>query len=109
MTRIGSLSTSAGGGPKIFHMFFVNDLTLFARANRKNCRTILVSLEEFNVASGQKVNFQKSKVIFSYNYKEDWVSICSSIPDIKTDSIFAKYLGFPIFHKRPTNRLSIHS
>lgn len=39
-------------GPKTSHMFFVDDLILFAGANRKNCGAILTVLEEFNVASG---------------------------------------------------------
>lgn len=91
------------GGPKISHIFFVDDLTLFARANRKNCDTILASLEDFNVASGQKVNFQKSKVIFSANCKEDWAIHCYNMIGIRKSTEFGKYLKFPIFHKRPNN------
>lgn len=84
-------------------MFFVDDLTLFARANKKNYGTILASLKEFNVASGQKVNFQKSKVNFSTNCKDYWANLCSSLLGMKIDTVFSKYLGFPVFYKRPTN------
>lgn len=56
-------------GPKISHIFFADDLTLFDRANKKNYDTILATLEDFNSASSQKANFQKSKVIFSANCK----------------------------------------
>ncbi|XP_075086378.1 uncharacterized protein LOC142169075 [Nicotiana tabacum] len=41
-------------GHMISHLFFADDLTLFARANNKNYHAILRALGEFNNASGQK-------------------------------------------------------
>lgn len=92
------------GDPKVSHIFFADDLTLFARSNRKNYETILAFLEDFNVALGKEVNFLISKVIFSANYKDDWANLCNSMLGIRKSTEFGKYLGFPIFHKRPTNK-----
>ena len=49
------------------HLFYVDDVILSAKANSKNCRTILQTLQDFAEVSGLKVNFQKSKVYFSNN------------------------------------------
>nr|XP_016438114.1 PREDICTED: uncharacterized protein LOC107764104 [Nicotiana tabacum] len=72
-----SISISKGG---LFYLFFVDDLTMFARANRRNCETILAILGNFNVVSGQKAECATS---------------CSAILGIKGDKDFGKYLGFP--------------
>ncbi|XP_070001932.1 uncharacterized protein [Nicotiana sylvestris] len=96
--------TISRNGPKSFPWFFVDDLTLFGRATKKSSEAILTTLEEFNNALGQKVNFKKSKVIFSSNCHEDWANTCISMLGIRKSKDFGKYLGFPIFHKSPTNR-----
>lgn len=45
----------------------------------------------------------KSKVIFSRNIKPEDPDLFSSILGIRVINTFGKYLGFLIFHKRPTN------
>lgn len=52
--------------PKISHIFFADDLTIFARANTKNCDTIINTLHQFSCKSGQRVNTIKSKVVFLF-------------------------------------------
>ncbi|KAF3664257.1 hypothetical protein FXO37_11590 [Capsicum annuum] len=46
----------SSNGPKMSHLFFADDLTLFAQANPKNCRTILKILNDFHENSRQKMN-----------------------------------------------------
>lgn len=53
--------------PKISHLFFADDLTLFARANKKNCVTVMDAPQQFICKSGQRANTLKSKVVFSSN------------------------------------------
>ena len=54
-------------GPGFSHIFFVDDLLLFARANTKNCDAISTALGSFCDMAGQKVNKTKSKIFFSSN------------------------------------------
>ncbi|KAH0636123.1 hypothetical protein KY289_036038 [Solanum tuberosum] len=58
---------TTNSGPKISHLFFVDDPTLFARANILNCNTITQTLQDFCLKSGQSINHNKSKVVFSSN------------------------------------------
>ncbi|KAB2614065.1 hypothetical protein D8674_036381 [Pyrus ussuriensis x Pyrus communis] len=56
-----------GSGPVISHLFFADDTLLFLRADMKNCRNLRHLLDNFCVASGQKVNLEKSSVFFGAN------------------------------------------
>ncbi|XP_075101807.1 uncharacterized protein LOC142177235 [Nicotiana tabacum] len=89
--------------PKISHIFFADDLTLFATANQASCNTIMNTLNSFNLASGQKINLSKSKACFSANCQPHQMELISNTLSIKASVNFGKYLRFPIFHKRPTH------
>ena len=54
-------------GPAFSHLFFANDLVLFAKADLKNCCHVREALDTFCDLSGQKVSLHKSKVYFSPN------------------------------------------
>ena len=47
------------------HLFFADDLVLFARADDSNCSAIREALDEFCIRSGQSVSKAKSRVFFS--------------------------------------------
>ena len=51
-------------GPSFSHVFFANDLMLFAKADYKNCEAIIEVLDNFCNLAGQKVNITKSKSFF---------------------------------------------
>ncbi|KAL9809635.1 putative RNA-directed DNA polymerase [Arabidopsis thaliana] len=57
-------------------------------------------LEKFCVASGQKVNLEKSKIFFSGNVDRDLAKEISDESGIKATCDLGKYLGMPILHKR---------
>jgi hypothetical protein len=87
------------GGPGFSHVFFADDLLLFAKANNKNCEAISNVLEEFCAMSVQKVSKAKSWVFFSPNVSSrNMQSICTKLGFSSTNSL-GKYLGFPIMHK----------
>ena len=50
-------------GPVFSHLFFTDDLLLFAKADLKNCCNIRETLDTFCELSGQKVSLAKSKFI----------------------------------------------
>lgn len=52
-------------GPILSHLFFADDLVLMGKANISTARSIHRVLEKFCVASGLKLNQQKSKIFFS--------------------------------------------
>ena len=67
----------ARGAPPISHIFFVDDRFIYFHANVSETRQIL---HDYDVASGQRINFQKSSVSFSRNVDlEVRESICSEL------------------------------
>ena len=62
---------AAPGGIAFSHLFFADDLVLFAKADRKNCMAIKDAIETFCVLFGQKMSAEKSRVFFSPNVSRD--------------------------------------
>lgn len=59
--------TASRWGIAFSHLFFADDLMLFAKADRKNCMAMRDALDTFCALSGQKINKEKSQVFFSPN------------------------------------------
>ena len=86
------------GGLAFSHLFFADDLVLFAKADRKNCLAVRDVLDSFCSLSGQKVNNAKSRVFFSPNVNPDTRANLCEILEFKSTPTLGKYLGFPIKH-----------
>ena len=71
-------------GPKLTHLFFANDSLLFCKATTNEIKCIQNILTEYELASGQQVNRQKTTFFFS-----------NSTPRHIKDSIQAM-LGVPV-------------
>ena len=61
----------APGGIAFSHLFFVDDLVIFAKADQKNCAAIGDVLETFCELFEQKVSDEKSQVFFSPNISRE--------------------------------------
>lgn len=85
-------------GPAITHLFFANDMMLFCTANDKNCRSVMDILNNFCKVSGQKVNFQKSKIYFSPNVSGRTLNSLSQMCGIRPTNNLGKYLRIPLMH-----------
>ena len=71
-------------GPKLTHLFFADDSLLFCKATTNEIKCIQNILTEYELASGQQVNRQKTTLFFS-----------NSTPRHIKDSIQAM-LGVPV-------------
>ena len=86
-------------GPDISHMFFADDLLLFAEATETQATTISNCLSLFCTLYGQKVNLNKSSVYFSQGVEEERKECTSSLLGTISTSL-KKYLGVPSFTGR---------
>jgi len=85
-------------GPTFSHLFFVDDLVLFAKADGTNCSTIRDVLDEFCNLSRQTISDTKSRVYFSPNVDRDTRESLSDILGFASTPSLGRYLGFPIKH-----------
>ena len=86
------------GGSEFSHVFFADDLMLFAKADRKNCLAIRELLDSFCELSGQKISNEKSRVYSSPNVAPDKRTELSEILGFCSIPNIGKYLDFPIKH-----------
>ena len=54
-------------GPKISHLFSADDSLLFCRARMDDVLKIQEILGKYEIASGQKINSEKTTIFFSKN------------------------------------------
>ena len=90
---------SSQSGPAFSHLFFTDDLMLFAKADRKNCIAIRDVLDSFCSLSGQKISDEKSQFFFSPNVEQTTREELSEVLGFRSTPFLGKYLGFPIKHK----------
>lgn len=74
--------------PRISYLFFVDELTLLAKANPTNSYKIVNMLEIFSHLFGQTINTSKSKVIFFKNNFAESSALCSEILNIQPNDKF---------------------
>ena len=86
------------GGPAFSHIFFADDLVLFAKADHTNCSAIRDVIDAFCNASGQSVSAAKSRVYFSPNVDRDSRESFCDILGFTSTPLLGKYLGIPIKH-----------
>jgi len=81
--------------PPISHLLYVDDIILFCRAKPEEAKAIMNILKEYQKASGQKVNMEKSQMIFSPNISMEFEKEFQHHLPIKTSARIHKYLGMP--------------
>ena len=85
-------------GPTISHMFFADDLILFAELSLQQAGVLQRLLERFCEGSGQKVSIAKSKMYCSRNVPTEVVEQISRKTGVGLTNDLGKYLGMPLLH-----------
>ena len=86
------------------HLFFADDLMLFAKVSKEGCEAIKVVLDVFCAESGQKISLEKSRIYFSLNVPSDIKDEVSEYLGIHATTNTGRYLSFPLRHKGATRR-----
>ena len=67
----------------------------FCKANKEECQTILRILKDYETASGQQINFQKSSIQFGHKIEEATRQELRDILGIQNLGGMGSYLGLP--------------
>lgn len=90
------------GGMQLSHLFFADDLILFAEASVEQGTVVKQCLEEFCEASGERVNYDKSSILFARSVHTSTKQEVSAELPIPIATNFETYLGVPISCGRMT-------
>ena len=80
----------------ISHLFFANDLILFAKATFAEATTLKSVVDQYCSWSGQAINISKSSLPFSKNTPSSSIHSISGIFQYKRMLSSSKYLGLPL-------------
>ncbi|PRQ44379.1 putative ribonuclease H-like domain-containing protein [Rosa chinensis] len=81
--------------PILQHLLFADDSFLFGSATEEECQQFRNILYAYEIASGQRVNLQKSNVAFSKNVSMDRQLYLADILGVQRVDKHEKYLGLP--------------
>ncbi|KAK9950614.1 hypothetical protein M0R45_006095 [Rubus argutus] len=84
------------GAPSISHLLFADDSLIFFKANADECVVLKDIFINYEMASGQKINFDKSCVSFSKNVMLDQQLSLASILTVERVEKHDLYLGLPM-------------
>lgn len=88
------------GCPLLSHLLFADDALLFSSTDSRSISHIKALLDQFCLASGQLINFEKSSVCFSTNTTSTTKRALCDHLQIPLMDMDAKYLGLPFFWGR---------
>ena len=95
-------------GPLLSHLFFVDDLLLFAEATEEQIKIILDRLDSFCTIASQKVSLNKSSIAFSTDVDAEVAVRIADISKIPVVPKLDKYLGIPSIMGRVNSSLFQH-
>lgn len=81
--------------PKISHLFFADDSLIFLKASAEEFGYFKVIMADYERASGQCINLEKSQICFSKNVPSDTQYCLSSLLQMKSVDHLGSYLGLP--------------
>ncbi|XP_074314431.1 uncharacterized protein LOC141649645 [Silene latifolia] len=95
-------------GPQITNLFFADDMVLFGEATEEQAVVMKHVLDNFCLASGEKISNAKSRVFFSNNTEQiNREEVCAALGFEETDDL-GTYLGMPTINGRVTRQTFSH-
>jgi len=85
----------ARGAPPISHLLFADDSMFYCKENNEELGQIIRIIEEYNLASGQRVNYLKSSVYFGKHIPEERRALVKEKLGIKKEGGEGVYLALP--------------
>ncbi|XP_050222666.1 uncharacterized protein LOC126672755 [Mercurialis annua] len=83
------------GAPAINHLFFADDCYLFFRASLEEARVVKAVLKSYEGLSGQKINLQKTNIMFGANVMSSLKKDVCDLLNVGEVADQGKYLGLP--------------
>jgi hypothetical protein len=81
---------------RVSHLLFADDLIIFASANRVGAKAIQKCLSKYQSWFGQKVNMNKSAIMFSKKVPRGAQRSICHLLHLSSTPFHAKYLGLPL-------------
>ncbi|KAA3472832.1 reverse transcriptase [Gossypium australe] len=82
-------------GPQVSHLLFVDDCILFEEATERGTNSLKQILHEYEIYSGQSVNYTKSIIFFSTNTQEGERRTTINLLGVRSSNDLERYLGLP--------------
>ncbi|KAK5775685.1 hypothetical protein PVK06_043607 [Gossypium arboreum] len=83
-------------GPRINHLFFIDDVLLFVRNKTSDVESLVNMLNNFSNISSEEINFEKSMALFNLNTSRAQTSNFSEILGMTVVENINNYLSLPI-------------
>ena len=90
--------------PSITHLLFADDSLLLLKVNDRNAHYLQHVLQLYEECSGQKINMDKSSILFSKNCTSNMKIEFREILNLSQEAKSDKYLGLPVYMGRSRSK-----
>ncbi|KAL9664847.1 hypothetical protein QQ045_020256 [Rhodiola kirilowii] len=82
--------------PTVTHLFFADDSIFFIKAEAGEARSLKAILSPYECVTGQRINYEKSEIVFSRNTPADVRMDICGIFNVTQVACLSRYLGLPL-------------